>query len=282
MNEGFLPELVPPCRDSVCGCDIVDLMELIQNVLTWSVYLATLLLVLLLVYVGFLYVTNPTNPSNRTKAKGVAMSAVIGFVLVLGAFLIVNTIMNTFGDRNEVGEWTSFFGAERSACEENLIFNTGDPDGEGDIRLSDVGSLADIKEYIAAFISAASSNGLRAVYEVRTQSQRQYLIDNGVPSGNVAAVPQITAPHFSVYSEFGCSGTGSSECHECRDLDFYGIGVKPTANGQAYSFIGEALSRVAQAQEIPGFVVTEGYPKTRNHSCGCHNDGTCVDVNFRF
>lgn len=128
MNEDrFLPEIVPACRSLDCGCDIADLMQVIQNLLLWSVYIATLVLVLLLVYVGFLYVTNPTNPSNRSKAKGVATSAIIGFVVVLGAFLIVDTVINTFA-KDEYGDWKTFFSAPDSECTTTDGFLPG---GEG-------------------------------------------------------------------------------------------------------------------------------------------------------
>lgn len=50
---------------------------------------------------------------------------------------------------------------------------------------------------INTFIQAAT--GLRVVYEVKTNSERQRLIDDGVPASNIQTVPGINAPHFSVY-----------------------------------------------------------------------------------
>lgn len=61
-------------------------------------------------------------------------------------------------------------------------------------------------ENIQAFISAAASAGLRAVYETNSGSFYQTLKDAGIPlsngnSGNLLWLQNITAPHFSVYNQ---------------------------------------------------------------------------------
>ncbi|XKT75099.1 MAG: pilin [Patescibacteria group bacterium UBA2103] len=276
-------QLVPACRDSICGCDFADFLQLIQNTMNFLVYFATLVLVFLLVYVGYLYVISPTNPSARNRAKGIAIKAIIGFVIVLGGFLIVDTIMNTFA-KDEFGQWKSFFGVEKQVCEENLILP---PDPDRDPRVTGTGGITEaFAGYVREFITTADANGLRAVYETQSAAQRQALISYGVPAGNVLQISQITAPHFSVYSSYGSGGTGSNECHDCVDYtsSSYGLRAKtgntPPTGTLATRILVEALFRVNQNENIPSFRITEAYPKTRNHQAGCHNDGTCVDVNF--
>tara|TARA_B100000508_G_scaffold60333_1_gene47251 strand:- start:295007 stop:295825 length:819 start_codon:yes stop_codon:yes gene_type:complete len=269
-------QLVPACRDSLCGCDFVDVMQLVQNIMNFMIYLGTMVLVLILVYVGFLFITSQGNPGAIQKARSMAMSAVIGFVIILGGFLIVSTIMSTFADKNEYGDWDSFFGIEKQACEESLIF----PQDPGtDNRLIGTDSITEeFAGYVAAFIATAQANGLSAIYEVSRASQRQALIDFGVPAENVLQVRRITSPHFSVYSSYGSGGTGSDECHDCVDLNDYGISTKD--GDMATRVLAEALSRVDLDENVPNFRVTEAYPKTVSHAAACHNDGTCVDVNF--
>ncbi len=53
---------------------------------------------------------------------------------------------------------------------------------------------------ISNFIAQANAAGLRAVYEVQTQAQKDQLVANGVPASNVQVVTAITATHFSVYN----------------------------------------------------------------------------------
>lgn len=54
---------------------------------------------------------------------------------------------------------------------------------------------------INSFINTASANGLRVVYEVKDETQRQSLISQGVPAGSIIKVGYITAGHFSVYKK---------------------------------------------------------------------------------
>jgi hypothetical protein len=53
---------------------------------------------------------------------------------------------------------------------------------------------------VREFVSAANRAGLNAIYETRTQADRDRLVQGGVPAANVQVVPQINAPHFSVYN----------------------------------------------------------------------------------
>lgn len=53
---------------------------------------------------------------------------------------------------------------------------------------------------VARVVSAAQNNGLRAVYEVQTQSQKDSLVAAGAPAGSIKVLGNwISAPHFSIY-----------------------------------------------------------------------------------
>jgi hypothetical protein len=53
---------------------------------------------------------------------------------------------------------------------------------------------------VSRVVAAASANGLRAIYEVHTQAQKDALTQGGVPAGNVKVLGDwISAPHFSIY-----------------------------------------------------------------------------------
>lgn len=54
---------------------------------------------------------------------------------------------------------------------------------------------------ITNVISKADASGLRAVYEVKTQTEKNALVGQGVPAGNIQVVSQITGPHFSIYKK---------------------------------------------------------------------------------
>lgn len=54
---------------------------------------------------------------------------------------------------------------------------------------------------VSNVISKADASGLRAVYEVKTQTEKNALVGQGVPAGNIQVVSQITGPHFSIYKK---------------------------------------------------------------------------------
>ncbi len=53
---------------------------------------------------------------------------------------------------------------------------------------------------VKTFLDSANTSGLRAVYEVKTQSEKDALVRNGVNASSVSVLGDwISAPHFSVY-----------------------------------------------------------------------------------
>ena len=56
-------------------------------------------------------------------------------------------------------------------------------------------------ENVKKFLQSASTAGLRAVYEVQSESERTRFVNAGVPAESIVNLGSwITAPHFSVYS----------------------------------------------------------------------------------
>lgn len=53
---------------------------------------------------------------------------------------------------------------------------------------------------VVKVINAANANGLRPVYEVKTQAEKDSLVAAGAPAGSVLVLGNwISAPHFSIY-----------------------------------------------------------------------------------
>lgn len=95
--------LVPDCNIIVNGvmtkpCDFNSLMTLINSVINFLlITLATPLFALILIYVGWLYLSSGGSSENVTKAKKILKNAFIGYVIALAAWLIVKTILTTLG-----------------------------------------------------------------------------------------------------------------------------------------------------------------------------------------
>ncbi len=97
MFFAFLPMIAAaqglvPC-DGI-HCQACDLISLAQNVINFLLSLSIPLAIGLFAYAGVLYFTSATNPSNINKARGIFKNALIGMLIALGAYLIVNTILH--------------------------------------------------------------------------------------------------------------------------------------------------------------------------------------------
>ncbi|MBU1015160.1 hypothetical protein KKI17_01830 [Patescibacteria group bacterium] len=96
----------------VCGgagdaCQLCDIFVLFQRLFNFLlVPILPVLATALALYGGFLLLTAGGNPSQVTQAKGVLFAVVVGIVIVLGAWVLINTLMTVLG----VAEWVGFGG----------------------------------------------------------------------------------------------------------------------------------------------------------------------------
>lgn len=80
------------------ACDFDALMKLINTVINFLLFvIATPLFALILVYVGWLYISSMGSPENITKSKTILKNAFLGYVIALAAWLIVKTILVSLG-----------------------------------------------------------------------------------------------------------------------------------------------------------------------------------------
>jgi len=99
--------IVPVCNtgeiDTSTGnyvndCDFNMVMSLINKVINFVlVTLATPLFALIIMYVGFLYLSAGGNPKNIEKSKTILKNALLGYVIALAAWLIVKSILLSLG-----------------------------------------------------------------------------------------------------------------------------------------------------------------------------------------
>jgi hypothetical protein len=111
-NNSPFTKIVPDCgqvvttTDPVTGKDVSTMatpcnfeffMQLINNIIKFLlVVMAVPIVALIIMYTGYLYITAGGNASQTEKAKGIMFKVVIGFVIALAAWLIINTIITSF------------------------------------------------------------------------------------------------------------------------------------------------------------------------------------------
>ena len=84
-----------PCTNN---CDFQSLLTLIGNLFNFMLAVALPLGALVIAIGGLMIVLNPGDSGKREAAKKIIWSVVIGLVVMLAAYLIVNTILDYFVD----------------------------------------------------------------------------------------------------------------------------------------------------------------------------------------
>ena len=71
-----------------------DLKSLVLRIVNFFLLFLGFLCVLFIIYAGFLYVTSATDEGNVDTAKGIMKNALIGILIILLSYAIVNTILS--------------------------------------------------------------------------------------------------------------------------------------------------------------------------------------------
>jgi hypothetical protein len=92
-----------PCHGVDCGaCDVV---KLANNILRWVIEITASIVVLAIIYAGVKIVMSTTSTEARSQAKSMLTNAIIGFLIILGAWLIIDTVMKLIVDTGKIRPW---------------------------------------------------------------------------------------------------------------------------------------------------------------------------------
>jgi len=82
-------------------------LQLIQNVMNAAISFGVIISVLVIAGAGILWILTPTNPENHSQAKKILMNAVIGLLIILSAWLVVDFVMKLLYNPNayNFGPW---------------------------------------------------------------------------------------------------------------------------------------------------------------------------------
>jgi len=100
---GFFAQLVP-C--SGIDCNAKDLQQLVVNVINFLITTSAIIAVLFIIWGGFLLLTSGGSPERISSGKKAITAAIIGFVIVLVAWVAINTFITVFTDCS--GDWWKF------------------------------------------------------------------------------------------------------------------------------------------------------------------------------
>ena len=84
----------PPCPTGINCTAGTDVTSLIATVINWLLAIAFGIAVLFLIIGGFWYITSAGNEEQSDKGKKTILNAIIGVVIIVLSYVIVNVISN--------------------------------------------------------------------------------------------------------------------------------------------------------------------------------------------
>ncbi|MBU4057435.1 pilin [Patescibacteria group bacterium] len=100
MSVAYGAGIVPACASNPTGCGFDDMLILAQNIITFILYIAATIAVIMFTYAGILYLTASGKSGQIEQAHKIFLNVLIGFIIVLSAWLVINTIANALLDKS--------------------------------------------------------------------------------------------------------------------------------------------------------------------------------------
>lgn len=101
-------DAIVPCRGVDCGLD--DFAQLAQNLMNFGIFFASLIAAGLFAWAGFtmLKAHSTGDEHDIDTAKHLFWDVAIGFLIILGAWLVVDTLLGILLDKSVIGDWNVF------------------------------------------------------------------------------------------------------------------------------------------------------------------------------
>lgn len=85
---------VIPGTSVQCALGWGAVLTVVNNIIRFLLTIAIVFVMpIMIAYAGFLYVVNPVSPDGKNKAKGILLNTIVGIVIALAGWLIVDAVM---------------------------------------------------------------------------------------------------------------------------------------------------------------------------------------------
>ena len=101
--------LVPCGGRGEPACQMCNVVGLVNNVNSWLVGVLSVVAAIMFIFAGFRILTARGNPTVVVQAKGLIINVAIGFIIVLGAWLMIDLLLKTLlsDDNARPGPWNT-------------------------------------------------------------------------------------------------------------------------------------------------------------------------------
>jgi Type IV secretion system pilin len=247
-----------------CSCpgsapDYGCILQTIQHVINLGISFGVIILTLYIAYAGILYVTNPNSPGKRSEGNQKILNGVIGLVVILSSWLIVDFVMKTLYnpdtafDGQRFGPWNSILAPRADGGDYCIVPNND----TGNINTTIQGVVTALT---SAPISSGSAGGGSAV------SGTGRCAPGKIASNAAAGGYQLTQAQANTLS---CIAIPESSCGTNTSVPRTTAGSQTSARGMFQIILG--LNDTCHSLNIP--VCTQaaqaaGYKVSGSLNCG--------------
>ena len=108
----FFGPIIPTAYNT-CAASWGLLITVVNNIISFLITIAIVFVApLMIAYAGFLLVVNPVNAGGKEKAKSILLNTVVGIVIAMAGWLIVDAVMAVLYNPTAVGKtWSQLIGS---------------------------------------------------------------------------------------------------------------------------------------------------------------------------
>lgn len=231
LSAGLVPCNGPECQ----ACHLV---ELAQRVLKWLIGVMASVIALVFAMGGFKMVTAGGDTGAVSGAREMMKNAVIGFIILLSAWLIVDTVLKTFVKGSALGTWNEI------KCVPPPPLVTPPPVTPGAPTTPTTGCSTQCAAIPSGITVKAGACSGSAPCTISSEIINQVTsLDQGLDSANI---------NWQVTEAWPPTMTHQNACHSqgtCIDANFTG-GTQPTAGNIALFINNASMSGLRAEWEV--------------------------------
>jgi hypothetical protein len=200
--------LVPCGGANEQPCQACDVVTLENNVVGWLVMMLGIIAAIVIVYAGFKLVTSGGNQHAMEEAKGMINNIIIGYLIVLAAWLMIDYALKALLDEGSFGVWNEV------QCLQQRVAESSDPmvlEWSGGIISNECESLPNGQFNCSAQEAACVAAGGTPQAD---PTMRQSSLPCNYPAGG-SRPPDLSAPGacaYDVVQPYFGDLVGSAQC----------------------------------------------------------------------
>ena len=228
------------------GCQACSLAQLVQNIINFIIGLSIPVAAALFAWAGILYFTSAGDTRKRQQAKDIFKNAFIGFIIIITAWLVINTLLNVIFSQGvfKGGSWFKIQCSAERPITGNIGTILGQALGTAQQIAVDTNPLTATNPYLSNTDQTAIQNALKAACDSGdTASCYGSTYANGSPTLTSDA---------QIYLQNDCGDSNSStQGASCQALIDYASG-KTTTGSVSSSGIAAAAAAYTGANTSTG------------------------------